>query len=51
MTAYIAHIAVPNGAEQLNAVLKEMLFPHLQEIYHLWTVASYAIKSDNALRK
>jgi len=29
MTAYIAHIAVPNGTEQLNAVLKEVLFPHL----------------------
>ena len=38
--AYLPHVAVPNGAAELDAILEEVLLAHLEEVDELGAVAA-----------
>jgi hypothetical protein len=46
---YIAHVGGSDGTEELDAVLQQVLFPHLKDVDELWAVTTYTFVSSSIL--
>jgi hypothetical protein len=47
--AYIAHVGRSDGTEELDAVLQQILFPHLKDVDELRTVTTCKFVSSAIL--